>query len=74
VARGDIDGTAAALRRFLESPAAARDQLAHASAVLARYSWDHAADETLRHIEAVARQSAGSAMTPNATGRNREHS
>jgi glycosyltransferase involved in cell wall biosynthesis len=74
VARGDIDGTAAALRRFLESPAAARDQLAHASAVLARYSWDHAADETLRHIEAVARQSAGSAMTRNATGRNSEHS
>jgi glycosyltransferase involved in cell wall biosynthesis len=74
VARGDIDGTAAALRRFLESPAAARNQLAHASAVLARYSWDHAADETLRHIEAVARQSAGSAMTRNATGRNSEHS
>jgi glycosyltransferase involved in cell wall biosynthesis len=56
VACGDIDGAAAALRRFLKSAAAAREQLAHAPAVLARYSWDHAAEETLRRIEAVARK------------------
>jgi glycosyltransferase involved in cell wall biosynthesis len=56
VACGDIGGAAAALRRFLKSPAAAREQLAHAPAVLARYSWDHAADATLRQIEAVARK------------------
>jgi glycosyltransferase involved in cell wall biosynthesis len=55
VAAGDIDGTAAALRRFLGSPGAGREQLARAPAVLARYSWDQAADETLRQIEAIAR-------------------
>jgi glycosyltransferase involved in cell wall biosynthesis len=52
---GDIDAAAAALGRFLRSPAAGAEQLAHAPAVLARYSWDRAADETLRHIEAIAR-------------------
>jgi alpha-1,3-rhamnosyl/mannosyltransferase len=55
VSAGDIDGTAAALRRFLVSAAAGREQLARAPAVLARYSWDQAADETLRLIEALAR-------------------
>jgi glycosyltransferase involved in cell wall biosynthesis len=52
---GDIDGAGAAIARFINSPAAAREQLAHAPAVLARYSWDRAAEETLRQIEAVAR-------------------
>jgi glycosyltransferase involved in cell wall biosynthesis len=55
VSAGDIDGTAAALRRFLVSAAAGREQLARAPAVLARYSWDQAADETLRLFEALAR-------------------
>ena len=51
---GDIDAAAAALGRFLHSPTAGDEQLAHAPAVLARYSWDRAADETLRHVEAIA--------------------
>jgi glycosyltransferase involved in cell wall biosynthesis len=55
VQRGDIEGTAAALDRFLRSPAAATAQLAHAPAVLARYSWDRAAEETLVQIERIAR-------------------
>lgn len=55
VQRGDIDATAAALGRFLRSPAAGREQIAHAPAVLARYSWERAAEETLAHIERVAR-------------------
>ena len=52
---GDIDGTAAAIERFLDSRDAARDQLARASQVLARYSWDRAADETLHHLERIRR-------------------
>ena len=56
VARGDIESTASALRRFLTSPDAARNLLARASAVLARYSWDTAAAETLDHIERVAQR------------------
>jgi glycosyltransferase involved in cell wall biosynthesis len=55
VQRGDIEGTAAALVRFLQSPAAAAGQLSHAPAVLARYSWDRASEETLGHIERIAR-------------------
>lgn len=55
VQRGDVEGTAAALDTFLRSPAAAAAQLAHASAVLARYSWDRAAEETLGYIERIAR-------------------
>jgi glycosyltransferase involved in cell wall biosynthesis len=54
VQRGDIAATAAALSRFLVSPAAGREQLAHAPAVLARYSWERAAEETLAHIERIA--------------------
>ena len=52
---GDIDSTATAIARFLGSRAAARDQLARAPAVLARYSWDRAADETLHHLEGIGR-------------------
>lgn len=52
---GDIDATAAAITRFLDSRAAADDQLSCAPAVLARYSWDRAADATLTHIERIAR-------------------
>ena len=54
VARGDIAGTAAAIRRFLLSRDAARDLVARAPAVLSRYSWQAAADETLEHLERVA--------------------
>lgn len=56
VTPGDLDGTAAALRRFLTSPDESRDLLARAPAVLARYSWDTAARETLDHLERVARR------------------
>ena len=52
---GDIDATASAIRRFLDSRAAADEQLSRAPAVLARYSWDRAADATLTHIERIAR-------------------
>lgn len=55
VQRGDIEGTAMALDRFLRSSAPAREQLAHAPAVLARYSWERAAEETLVHIERIVR-------------------
>ena len=51
---GDIGGTAAALRRFLTSRSSAGEQLARAPAVLARYSWDRAAEETLEHLHRVA--------------------
>jgi hypothetical protein len=53
VARDDSTGTAAALRRFLTSRPAAEAQLAKAPAVLARYSWDSAADQTLEQIERI---------------------
>ena len=52
---GDIDATANAIQRFLESRSAADEQLARAPAVLARYSWDRAADETLHHLERIRR-------------------
>jgi glycosyltransferase involved in cell wall biosynthesis len=50
---GDIDGTAAAISRFLESRRAAREQLIRAPELLARYSWDRAADDTLHHLEQI---------------------
>jgi glycosyltransferase involved in cell wall biosynthesis len=53
---GDTDGTAAALRRFLTAPEAAREIIARAQPVLARYSWDTAAEQTLDHIERVAQR------------------
>jgi glycosyltransferase involved in cell wall biosynthesis len=52
---GDIQGTATAIERLLESRAAAREQLARAPRVLARYSWDRAADDTLAELERIAR-------------------
>jgi len=55
VPRGDIEATAAALGRFLRSPAAGREQLERAAAVLGRYSWERAAEETLSHLERIAR-------------------
>lgn len=52
---GDIDGAANAIERFLESREAARQQLSRAPSVLARYSWDRAADDTLHHLERIRR-------------------
>jgi glycosyltransferase involved in cell wall biosynthesis len=54
----DVDATAAALQRLLLSPDTAASQLASAPAVLARYSWERAADATLDHIERIAKRSA----------------
>jgi glycosyltransferase involved in cell wall biosynthesis len=54
VARGDIAGTAAALRRLLTEPESAAPILAAAPDVLGRYSWDTAADRTLAHLERIA--------------------
>ena len=56
VARGDIAGTAAALRRLLTEPDSAAPILASAPDVLGRYSWDTAADRTLEHLERIARR------------------
>jgi len=53
----DVEGAAAALRRFLASPAEACALLARAPAVLARYSWDTAAAATLSEIERIAGRS-----------------
>jgi glycosyltransferase involved in cell wall biosynthesis len=56
VARGDIAGTAAALRRLLLDPASAAPLISAAPSVLNRYSWDAAADRTLEHLERIARR------------------
>jgi glycosyltransferase involved in cell wall biosynthesis len=56
VRSGDVDGTAAAIRRYLASPAARDAPLSRAAGVLSRYSWDTAADRTLTHIERIARR------------------
>ncbi len=57
VAAGDTAGTAAALGKFLTSRASADAQLAIAPGVLARYSWDRAAEETLEELEGISRHS-----------------
>jgi len=54
----DVDATAAALQRLLLSPDTAASQLASAPAVLARYSWERAAEATLDHIERIAKRSS----------------
>lgn len=50
----DVAATAAALRHLLTSPDAAVEQLRRAPGVLAAYSWDRAAEETLRHLDRIA--------------------
>ncbi len=52
---GDLEGTAAALQRCLIDPHSADPVLAHAPAVLTRYSWDDAARRTLEQLERIAR-------------------
>ena len=54
VRAGDTAGTADALYDLLTRPEAGAAVLAAAPAVLARYSWERAAEETLRHLERVA--------------------
>jgi glycosyltransferase involved in cell wall biosynthesis len=50
----DVAATADALRRLLTAPQARADLLAHADAVLARYSWGEAAAATLDALESIA--------------------
>jgi glycosyltransferase involved in cell wall biosynthesis len=54
VAADDIESTATHLRRLLREPEAGRALLDRAPAVLARYSWDRAAERTLEHLERIA--------------------
>ena len=49
----DLEGIAAALRSILLSPSSAAEQMAHAPDVLARYSWDRAAADTLSALEGI---------------------
>jgi glycosyltransferase involved in cell wall biosynthesis len=51
---GDLGDIAGALRSILLSPSSAADQMAHAPGVLARYSWDRAAADTLTALEGIA--------------------
>jgi glycosyltransferase involved in cell wall biosynthesis len=55
VPHGDVEGTAAALHRFLIAPGAPSAGHSAAGAVLARYSWDAAAGRTLARLEEAAR-------------------
>lgn len=55
VARGDIETAATALRRLLGQAGSPTEQMAAAPAVLARYSWDVAADRTLARLEDAVR-------------------
>lgn len=52
---GDVTGTATVLRQLLSDPQAGDARRPHAPGVLARYSWERAARETLAHIERVAK-------------------
>lgn len=54
IGAGNIAQTAAALETFLVDPKRAGPLLDRAAAVLARYSWDRAADATLAHLDRVA--------------------
>jgi glycosyltransferase involved in cell wall biosynthesis len=54
VPRDDVRATADVLSRLLRDPAAAEAAMQHAPAVLARYSWERCAAQTLERIEGVA--------------------
>jgi glycosyltransferase involved in cell wall biosynthesis len=54
VALGDVRGAADTLSRLLRDPLAAAPAMRHAPAILARYSWDRCAAETLERIEGIA--------------------
>jgi glycosyltransferase involved in cell wall biosynthesis len=56
VAPGDIQATAGVLTRVMRDRASANAAMQHAPAVLARYSWDRSAAQTLEHIERIARR------------------
>jgi len=52
----DVRSASAAIRTLLEEPGSRERLLREAPAVLARYSWDAAADATLAGIEGIARR------------------
>ena len=52
---GDIAETTKTLAALLRDPRSADEVMRHAPEILARYSWDRAARETLCHIERIAR-------------------
>src|SRR3954471_8822794 len=51
----DVRGAAAGIGALLDDPGSRQPLLDRAPAILARYSWDTAADETLAAIEAIVR-------------------
>jgi glycosyltransferase involved in cell wall biosynthesis len=53
---GDVRVATNAIRTLLEDPASAAPMLAAAPAILARYSWDTAAEQTLAAIEGIVRR------------------
>ena len=53
---GDVRAVATALSRLLRDPQAAAPAMRHAPAILARYSWDRCAADTLARIEGIARR------------------
>jgi glycosyltransferase involved in cell wall biosynthesis len=52
----EVRSATTAIRTLLEDPASRARLLEHAPAILARYSWDVAASETLAAIEAIVRR------------------
>jgi glycosyltransferase involved in cell wall biosynthesis len=56
VQAADLAGAAAALRRYLRAPSPSAGPLAYAGEVLARYSWDRAATDTLAALEGIAQR------------------
>jgi glycosyltransferase involved in cell wall biosynthesis len=53
---GDVRGATNAIRTLLEDPGSAAPMQAAAPGVLARYSWDTAAEQTLAAIEGIVRR------------------
>ncbi|HEX9367511.1 MAG TPA: glycosyltransferase family 1 protein [Vicinamibacterales bacterium] len=53
---GDVRGAANAIRTLLDDPSSAAAMLSAAPGVLARYSWDTAAEQTLGAIEGIVRR------------------
>jgi glycosyltransferase involved in cell wall biosynthesis len=53
---GDVRSAATAIRTLLEDPSRAAPMLTAAPGVLARYSWDAAAEQTLAGIEGIVRR------------------
>ena len=52
----DVRSATAAIRTLLEDPASREPMLTRAPEILARYSWDTAAEQTLAGIEGIVRR------------------